>query len=45
MENVEIARTLNAYADLLDTQGENPFRTRAYHNAARAIEQLETNLA
>jgi DNA polymerase (family 10) len=24
MENVEIARTLNAYADLLDTQGENP---------------------
>ncbi len=34
MENVEIARTLNAYADLLDTQGENPCRVRSYRKAA-----------
>lgn len=40
MENVEIARILSKYADLLEIQGEGPFRVRAYRNAARTIESL-----
>ena len=39
MENVEIARTLEDVADLLEIQGSNPFRVRAYRNAARTIEE------
>ena len=34
----EIADTLESIALLLDLKGENPFKTRAYTNAARAIE-------
>ena len=40
MENVAIARTLNAYADLLDIQGENPWRVRSYRKAAQIIAGL-----
>ena len=40
MENVEIARVLNEYADLLDIQNESPFRVRSYRQAARTIEGL-----
>ncbi|MDP2480558.1 MAG: DNA polymerase/3'-5' exonuclease PolX [Candidatus Palauibacterales bacterium] len=39
MENVEIARTLEDVADLLEIQGSNPFRVRAYRNAARTVEE------
>jgi DNA polymerase (family 10) len=39
MENVEIASTLRDVADLLDIQGANPFRVRAYRNAARTVEE------
>ncbi len=35
MENVEIARMLEEYADLLDIHEANPFRVRSYHKAAR----------
>ncbi|HEX5710123.1 MAG TPA: helix-hairpin-helix domain-containing protein, partial [Sulfuricurvum sp.] len=35
--NRDIAATFNEIAELLDIQGENPFRIRAYRNAARAI--------
>jgi len=28
-------------AVLLELQGENPFKIRAYHNGARALENLE----
>ena len=45
MENVEIARILNEYADLLDIQGENPFRVRAYRNAAQTIAGLSRPVA
>jgi len=45
MENVEIARTLNAYADLLDIQGENPFRVRSYRKAAQIIAGLSQPVA
>ena len=38
--NAEIAELFNRYATLLEMQGENPFRIRAYHNAARTLENL-----
>jgi DNA polymerase (family 10) len=37
MDNVEIARTLEEIADILEIQNENPFRIRAYRNAARSV--------
>jgi DNA polymerase (family X) len=45
MENVEIARVLNEYADLLDIQGESPFRVRAYRNAAQTVAGLSQPVA
>ena len=45
MENVEIARVLNEYADLLEIQGENTFRIRSYRQAARTIEGLSQPVA
>lgn len=36
--NLEIAKKLNELADLLEIKGENPFRIRAYRNAARMVE-------
>jgi len=35
-----IARVLREVATLLELEGENPFRVRAYENAARAVEGL-----
>lgn len=40
VHNAEIADLFNRYATLLEMQGENPFRIRAYHNAARTLENL-----
>ncbi|MCI0622550.1 MAG: DNA polymerase/3'-5' exonuclease PolX [Acidobacteria bacterium] len=40
MENVEIARAFNEYADLLEIQGQNPFRVRSYRKAAMTVEGL-----
>ena len=37
MENVEIAKVLEEVGNLLDLQGENPFRIRAYRNAAETL--------
>ncbi|HYG61793.1 MAG TPA: DNA polymerase/3'-5' exonuclease PolX [Thermoanaerobaculia bacterium] len=37
MENVEIARTLQEIADILEIKNENPYRIRAYRNAARTV--------
>lgn len=45
MENQTIASIFNQIADLLDIQGENPFRIRSYRAAARMIEDLPENLA
>lgn len=45
MNNAEIARVFEDIADLLDFQGANPFRVRAYRNAARQIEHLTESLA
>lgn len=44
MENLDIARTLEETADLLEIQGANPFRIRAYRNAVRTIEGLTRSL-
>ena len=50
MENLEIAKVLSQMADLLEIQDANPFRVRAYRNAARLVdghamasERLEIN--
>lgn len=45
MENPEVAQIFEEVADLLDIQGENPFRVRAYRNAARTIRDLSDRLA
>ncbi|MGA9856053.1 MAG: DNA polymerase/3'-5' exonuclease PolX [Gammaproteobacteria bacterium] len=36
-DNSEIAELFNRYADLLEIQDANPFRVRAYRNAARVV--------
>lgn len=42
MENIQIAKAFEEVADLLEIQGANPFRVRAYRNAARTIGTLGT---
>jgi DNA polymerase (family 10) len=44
VENVDIARLLQDVAVLLEIQGANPFRIRAYYNAARTVEEQTTPL-
>ena len=41
MNNKQIARLLKETAQLLELTGSNPFRIRAYSQAARALERLE----
>ena len=45
MQNTEVARLFEELADLLEIQGTNPFRLRAYRNAARTIESLPEPIA
>jgi len=40
MKNLEIAATFGDMADLLEIQGANPFRIRAYRNARVSLESL-----
>src|ERR671937_539807 len=40
VENAEIARIFQQVADLLEVQGANAFRVRAYRGAARTIAEL-----
>src|SRR5262245_9877476 len=44
MDKVQVAAILDEIGTLLEIQGENVFRTRAYHNAARVLEQLPVDL-
>jgi DNA polymerase (family 10) len=44
MNKDEVSAILDEIGFLLEIKGENPFKVRAYHNAARAIETLEGNL-
>ncbi|MCH2664272.1 DNA polymerase/3'-5' exonuclease PolX [bacterium] len=41
MDNQEVAYVLEEMANLMELNGENPFRIRAYSSAARAIETIE----
>lgn len=41
----QVVDVLERIALLLELQGENPFKVRAYHNGARALEMLEGDLA
>jgi DNA polymerase (family 10) len=43
--NTDIADIFNKFADLLDIQGANPFRIRAYRNAARTLYNLPRNMS
>src|SRR5947199_7804969 len=45
MDKATVATILDEMGTLLELQGENAFRCIAYHNAARALEQSEGNLA
>src|SRR5262245_38700136 len=45
MENPEVAQVFEEVADLLEIRGENPFRVRAYRNAARTVRDLGEPLA
>ncbi|MBX6322995.1 MAG: DNA polymerase/3'-5' exonuclease PolX [Rhodospirillaceae bacterium] len=40
VSNLQIAETFNTLADLLEMEGANPFRVRAYRTAARTIATL-----
>jgi len=44
MDKSEIAAVLNEIGEILDILGENPFKIRAHHNAARAVETLAEDL-
>ncbi|CAN5665824.1 DNA polymerase/3'-5' exonuclease PolX [soil metagenome] len=45
METAEVARILEEMGTLLEIRGENPFRCRAYHNAAQALADLPGDLS
>jgi DNA polymerase (family 10) len=45
VHNADIAAIFEEIADLLEIQGENPFRIRAYRNAARQMEAMGTPAA
>ena len=44
MRNIEIAMLFNRIGDLLEIQGANPFRVRAYRRAADNLEALTDNI-
>ena len=44
VHNADIARVFDEIADLLEIQGENAFRIRAYRNAARTIGEFPRDL-
>jgi DNA polymerase (family 10) len=45
MDKKEIAEIFEEIGALLDLKGENPFRVRAYYNAARTIDGLQEDLS
>ena len=45
MQNQHIAAMFNEVADLLEIQGANSFRVRAYRNGARTLENLSQSVA
>ena len=45
VHNADIAADFDELADLLEIEGANPFRIRAYRNAARTLRDLPTDVA
>lgn len=45
IHNADIARIFNQVADLLEISGANPFRVRAYRNAARTVDDHPQSMA
>src|SRR5215203_4531935 len=45
VDNLSIARLLGEVADLLEIKSENPFKIRAYRNAAETVAHLGTPVA
>ncbi|ADE15066.1 PHP domain protein [Nitrosococcus halophilus Nc 4] len=45
IHNTEIAEIFNTLADLLEIEGANPFRVRAYRNGARTVGGFSQNIA
>jgi len=45
VHNADIADIFNRVAELLEMEDANPFRVRAYRNAARTVEGLSRNIA
>lgn len=45
METARIAQILSEMGTLLEVRGENPFRCRAYHNAAQTLKGLPSDLS
>ena len=45
MDNEQIAKTLEQLADLMEFQGANAFRLRAYRNGSKAIRELTQSVA
>jgi len=45
VHNADIAAIFEEIAELLEIKQENPFRIRAYHNAARTVSELGRDLA
>lgn len=45
IHNIEIAAMINRLADFLEIKGDNPFRIRAYRNAARIISTYSKSMA
>lgn len=44
MEKAKVSEILDEIGTLLELKGENPFKCRAYHNAARAIDGITADL-
>ena len=44
MDKAKVAEILGEIGTLLELKGENPFKCRAYHNAARLIDGLQQDL-
>ncbi|HTT08048.1 MAG TPA: DNA polymerase/3'-5' exonuclease PolX [Gammaproteobacteria bacterium] len=45
VRNVDIAGVFNEIADILEIEGANPYRIRAYRNGARAVEAFGRDIA
>lgn len=45
IHNADVSRVLDSMADLLEIQGANPFRVRAYRNASRVVGETGRDIA